>query len=125
MFIQILFVLLIIIILCVFIKNWFISSHVIFVDDSCVKYTLHNSDNRYLKKYGKILNDNKIPENSIFYTTTQWNILKNNNYVKHNNKYYIIEPGYYYNVIPEAEFFINNNINIIYIVKKIISNVNV
>ena len=34
-------------------------------------------------------------EINLFYTNTKWSI-KNNNYIFFNERYYIIEPGYYY-----------------------------
>ena len=35
-------------------------------------------------------------------------------YFKYKENYYIIEPGYYYNIIPEMEFYINS-INVVFI----------
>ena len=85
-----------------------------FIDKNKVKYILNNSDKNYFKRYGKeLVNQTKLPKNGIFYTTTPWST-KNNNYFKYKENYYIIEPGYYYNIIPEMEFYINS-INVVFI----------
>ena len=82
-----------------------ISRHKIFVSDSKIKYTLNNSDRRYLNRYGKELDDFNFSTNGIFYTTTPWG-LKTNNYCKYKEKYYILEPGYYYIVNENVEYFV-------------------
>jgi len=79
------------------------TSHVVAVNNSQVKYPLKESDKRYFDKKGT--KQNYLPTSGLFYTNTPWN---ENNYFKYNNKYYLIEPGYYYTVIPEAEFFANH-----------------
>ena len=82
------------------------------IEKDKVKYNLTWLDKKYIKRQGAELNNQtQLPKAGIFYTTTQWSP-KNNNYFKYNKKYYIIEPGYYYNIIPDAEFFISN-INIV------------
>ena len=75
-------------------------SHIIAVNKSQVKYPLKQSDKRHFNKKG--IKQNHLPEKGLFYTTTPWN---ENNYFKYNNKYYLIEPGFYYKITPEAEFF--------------------
>ena len=75
---------------------------VIAVNKSQVKYPLKDSDKRYFDKYG--VQQDHLPANGLFYTTSPWN---ESNYFKYNNKYYLIEPGYYYNVTPEPEFYAN------------------
>jgi hypothetical protein len=97
MFILVLTVFLIVILLLFFSK-----SHIIALNKSQVKYPLKETDKRYFDKKG--VKQNYLPEKGLFYTNTPWNEC---NYFKYNNKYYLIEPGYYYNVIPEAEFFAN------------------
>ena len=83
-----------------------------FTKTNKIKYILTDSDKKYFNKYGKILeNQIKIPTKGIFYTTTRWNY---NNYFKYLSKYYLIEPGYYYNIIPEAEFNVSA-INMVFI----------
>ena len=102
MFIQIL-IIVVVLIIFIFILRFFNKSTLV-LNDNQVKYTLKQSDKKY---FGKSLKDiHKLPEKGIFYTTTKWNP-KTDNYFKYNNKYYMIEPGYYYNIIPQAEFFVN------------------
>jgi hypothetical protein len=77
-------------------------SHVIAVNKSQVKYPLKEPDKQHFDKYG--VKQDHLPANGLFYTTTPWN---ESNYFKYNNRYYLIEPGYYYNITPEAEFYAN------------------
>ena len=101
MFIQVLIILIFGVLIYLF--N---SKHTLYVSDSKVKYVMSNRDKRYIDKHS--IQTKQLPENGIFYTTTPWNATNHNNYFKYKDKYYIIEPGYYYNVIPEVEFFIKN-----------------
>ena len=94
------FILILILILTLTIILFISKSHIVAINKSQVKYPLKETDKRYFDKKG--VKQNYLPEKGLFYTTTPWN---ENNYFKYNNKYYLIEPGYYYNVIPEAEFF--------------------
>ena len=103
MFIQISILIIVVFLLIILIPRFFNKSKLLLKDNQ-VKYTLKQSDKKY---FGKLLKDiHKLPEKGVFYTTTKWNP-KNDNYFKYNKKYYMIEPGYYYNIIPEAEFFVN------------------
>lgn len=118
MFIQILIIFFILILVYFIIKYLLIRTHKLFLDPSKVKYTLLDSDYDYLKKYS-----DEIPifelkglSESVFYTNKKWSS-KNNNYIKFKKRYYIIEPGYYYYILPETELFLNNNCNI-YLKKK-------
>ena len=63
----------------------------IYITEGVIKYKLLESDKSLFDK-----TSSKTPS-KLFYTTTRWSAL-NNNYL-HNtidNRYYIIEPGYYY-----------------------------
>jgi hypothetical protein len=113
MFIQILIIFVVFVILIILINRTFKKTF-INVNQEQVKYVLKPQDVNYFKKHAKQLkNVNKLPERGIFYTTTKWNS-KSHNYFKYKDKYYIIEPGYYYNILPESEFFINDiDINIL------------
>ena len=95
MFKQILLIFILIVLFYFIIKEIFISTHKIFISEEIVKYKMSDSDYTFLKKYSveQCLSD--IEPESIFYTTKQWST-KNNCYLKHKDKYYIIEPGYYY-----------------------------
>ena len=121
MFKQILItIFLFIVILVVFyflIKNFLVSTHKLYLDESKVKYLLHDSDKEYLKKYSNKISISEIKEHSVFYTTKKWNT-SNNNYIKFKERYYIIEPGYYYYILPETEMFFNNKINVFLLKKK-------
>ena len=95
MFKQILLILITIVIFYFIIREFFISTHKIYVSKDTVKYTMSKSDENYLKKYSIEQPLSEIKPDSIFYTTKKWST-KNNCYIKHKDKYYIIEPGYYY-----------------------------
>jgi hypothetical protein len=73
---------------------------------------MSTSDLNYLKRHGK--QQQGIPERGIFYTTTKWSA-KSNNYFKYKERYYIIEPGYYYKILPGVEFFVTDNINVVFV----------
>jgi len=111
MFKQILIILIILILVYFIIKYLLIRAHKLFLDPSKVKYILLDSDHDYLKKYSKeisIFELKNLVEPFVFYTNKRWST-KNNNYLKFKERYYIIEPGYYYYVLPETELFLNNN----------------
>ena len=121
MFKQILYSFLIILIILsivyFIIKNILISTHKLYIDNLKIKYIAHDSDLDYLKKYSKEVDlyDLKEETNCIFYTTKKWST-KNNNFIKFKERYYIIEPGYYYyinkNVKESPELYLNNNCKI-------------
>uniref|UniRef100_A0A6C0B0V3 Uncharacterized protein n=1 Tax=viral metagenome TaxID=1070528 RepID=A0A6C0B0V3_9ZZZZ len=121
MFKQILITMfLFIVILVVFyflIKYFLISTHKLYLDTSKIKYLLHDSDKEYLKKYSNEISISQIKEYSVFFTTKDWNT-SNNNYLKFKERYYIIEPGYYYYILPDTEMFLNNKINVFLLKKK-------
>ena len=95
MFKQILLIFILVIIFYFIIKEIFISTHKLYISEDTVKYTMSNSDYTFLKKYSVNSSLSDITQGSIFYTTKQWST-KNNCYLKFKDKYYIIEPGYYY-----------------------------
>ena len=108
MFIQVLQIIIcLFLIIAVFLVTKFILIYKpkIFISDSKIKYILNNSDLRHLNRYGKELNDFDFKTNGVFYTKTKWSS-KNNNYCKFKGRYYIIEPGYYYVVNDEVEYFV-------------------
>ena len=105
MFIQflIVFILSILAIYCIH-KIIVHKNNKILIDDR-IKYIISDSDINLIKQNGKEMNE--IPEkDGIFYTSTKWST-KNNNYLLYNDKYYIIEPGYYYVTKKDVKFFIN------------------
>ena len=85
------------------VKNVLIARHIIYFDESKIKYRLSENDKLFLNKYGK--QTNIINTDGIFYTTTPW---KCNNYCKYKNRYYIVEPGYYYIVNGDTEYNLQN-----------------
>jgi hypothetical protein len=75
---------------------------------------MNDSDKRFLKLYSNETSlTDLFPENfNLFYTETTWST-KNNNYIHDtiNDKYYIIDSGYYY-YLPNLKDFkitINND----------------
>jgi hypothetical protein len=110
LFKLILILLFITIITYLIIKNILISNHKIYTDDTKVKYVLHDSDREHINKCSKKADifDILEVENAIFYTTKKWST-KNNNYIKFKERFYIIEPEYYYFIQKGAELFLNNN----------------
>lgn len=103
MFIRffIIFILTILVIYYLFNKSL---EYKILIDDR-IKYILNDKFIDLIKRNGKEM-DNIPEEYGVFYTLTKWNS-NNNNYLLYNDKYYIIEPGYYYVTKKDVKFFIN------------------
>ena len=101
------FIIIIIIIIIKIINYYLIKNHKLYITDSIVKYNLDKKDELYMKKYTTKVNINEIKENCIFYTTEKWST-KNNNYILFKDRYYIIEPGYYYYIHKDTKLFFNN-----------------
>ena len=78
------------------IKYILLTFHKIYLSDEIIKYSMSDQDKKFLNMYST--NSNLKLNNleiNLFYTNTKWSI-KNNNYIFFNERYYIIEPGYYY-----------------------------
>jgi hypothetical protein len=75
---------------------------------SGIKNTMLNNL-QFFKKYSNESNIKLLTGGCIFYTDIPWSI-KNNNYLYIDDRYYIIEPGYYYYVKNIEDLTINNNI---------------
>ncbi len=86
------------IIIYLIVKN---SYYELYTNDSDIKYVLTQCEKNYINKHGKLLNSVPKDTNGFFYTNTPWNP---DNYVVFNDKYYMVEPGYYYKVLPETIF---------------------
>jgi hypothetical protein len=107
--------LLFIFILIIIVKMILFHFHKIYFDKNVIKYKFNTNDLNHLKRYSnkkKIIN---LKNNSIFYSDYPWTS-KNNNYIHDivNDKYYIIDSGYYY-YIPESDNFkihVNKDISI-------------
>jgi len=93
------------------IKYILVATHTLYTHDLTIKYPLHNRDLEYMLKYSKPKDIFECGQHDIFYTTKQWST-KNNNYLQFNERYYIIEPGYYYYIQPGTQLFFNNNCKI-------------
>lgn len=109
MFKHILIILLILVLVYFIIKYFKFKLHL----DHNVKYLITDD----LESYSENGNLFDISTLSIFYTTKPWST-KNNNYLKYKDRYYIIEPGYYYYIHPETELFLNNNCKVKFLKKK-------
>ena len=75
------------------------SYYELYTNESDIKYVLTQRDKNYINKHGKPLNSVPKNTNGFFYTNTTWNP---ENYLNLNNKYYMVEPGYYYKVSPDT-----------------------
>jgi hypothetical protein len=111
MFKHILITIILIIITYYIIKYTLVATHTLYTDKLKIKYPLHNRDLEYMLKYSTPKDIFDYKENEIFYTTKLWST-KNNNYLQFNERYYIIEPGYYYYIQPGVKLFLNNNCKI-------------
>jgi len=103
MFTLVILFFIIILLIYFYVKDSLVSNYTLCLDNSKIKYTLHENDREFLNKYGKKIN--KIHGKGVFYTDSPW---KSCNYCLFNKKYYIIEPGYYYKVDNPSDFFIND-----------------
>ena len=88
----------------------------IYYSEDKIKYEITPDILNFFKKLDQKINLKDLNLNDFFYTTVKWNT-KNNNYIIFNDRYYIIEPGYYYQYI--GKMVVNNNI----LVNKITKNV--
>ena len=116
MFKQILIITIIIIISYFIFKVIFIANHKLYLSKDIIKYTMSDHDKDFLKfnsSETKLIDLNS--EYNIFYTETPWST-KNNNYSLFNERYYIIEPGYYY-YLNKDQITINNKDSIIKLLK--------
>lgn len=86
-------------------KKIYTRYHKLYLTDDIVKYKMNTNDLNYLKLYSINSKLNETVPGDIFYTDTKWSI-KNNNYFYNGDKYYIIEPGYYYRI--NSKLTINN-----------------
>jgi hypothetical protein len=110
----IIFTLIVIIIITYYsIRYILIKTHKLYLNNDTVKYILYDSDREYLNKYSKDTDifELKNEKNPVFYTDVKWST-KKNNYIKFKERYYIIEPGYYYYITPDAELFLHTSIKI-------------
>lgn len=86
-----------------------------------IKYPLTESDKSLLDIYSTSFE--KFKNGIVFYTDTLWSS-KNNNYIFDiiNNKYFIIDKGYYYyldNLLNYKITFVGNNLKVFNNLKKI------
>jgi len=129
MFKQIIIILLLSIISYFVIKYILIIFHKLYLSEFIIKYKLTDSDKKYLKMHSNTTTIGTLEgENLIFFTEKNWSV-KNNNYIYDikNDKYYIIDSGYYYYLqnLKDYKLTINNeNLKIILFENKIKSNNN-
>jgi hypothetical protein len=80
----------------------------LYVNNKIVKYKTNNLSNWIFNKYGtKGTMADIIEDDIVFYYVDNWSI-KNNNYVNVDNKYYILESGYYYYIANKTNLTVNN-----------------
>ena len=116
MFKLILIILLIILIVFFLIQNILISFHKIYVFPETIKYATSHSDKRYLDRYSTKGKLSELSPGNLFFTEKKWST-KNNNYILFKERYYIIEPGYYYYL--HGDLTINNDNDIFILNSKI------
>ena len=98
------------------IKKILLITHKLVLTNNIIKYSLIYSDKVFLNTYSteySIKDLLLINNNLLFYTLTPWSI-KNNNYILDivNDRYYIIDSGYYYYISDTTNFKITiNSIN--------------
>jgi len=114
MFIQILIITILVLLIVCFVKILFTIFYKLYLSEFIIKYPMNDSDKRFLNLYSNETSlSDLFPENfNLFYTDTTWST-KNNNYIHDtiNDKYYIIDYGYYY-YLPNLKDFkitINND----------------
>lgn len=85
-------------------KKVLIYYHKLYLEPGKLKTKMTPTDKSFLKMNSKIttLND---PNLELFYTDSKWSIT-NNNYIYDTliDRYYIIEPGYYYYINPKNRY---------------------
>jgi hypothetical protein len=112
MFKQILIIITIIILTYFIFKFIFTANHKIYLSNETIKYKMSDRDKDFLKMYSSdSLLENLTSDVNLFYTNESWST-KNNNYIFFNEKYYIVEPGYYYYLRKDQITINNKNTNI-------------
>ena len=105
------FILIFILILCYFIikyiKYIINLNYKLFTDTDIIKYPLNQYDKDYLNKYSKKMSINDVKDH-YFYTKRKWST-KNCNYILFKERYYIVEPDYYYVLNDNCKLFFNKN----------------
>ena len=117
MFKLFLTMIILLIIILFIVKIIFIKFHKIYFYKDIIKYKFNNYDIQHLKNHSvnKSIVNIKNMDSYIFYQEHIWSS-KNNNYIHDilDDRYYIIDQGYYY-YIPDSKrysLFVNKNNNI-------------
>jgi hypothetical protein len=94
LFISIVIIIIIITISYILIKRYFL--HSLQLHSNVIKYLMEPLDKYFLDKYSTRQKlTGSFSGRLLFYTNDRWSS-RNNNYLIKSDRYYIIEPGYYY-----------------------------
>jgi len=113
MFKHFLIMIVIIVLIVICVKFIFIRFQKLYIHNDIIKYTLNQSDSNILKMYSDKKDISSMNNKSIFYSDHSWNT-KNNNYIHdtENDRYYIIDSGYYYYIPDPKRYLLIVNKNI-------------
>ena len=98
----------VVLILIILIVNFIIIiTHKLTIARGLIKYNMTRSDKYLINRYSKEISikDLDIKTKCVFYTEVPWKS-STGNYIHSKERYYIIEPGYYYYLEPEDELVI-------------------
>ncbi len=102
---KLLILLILLVVLFYFIYNYHIT-----ITPGIIKYPLSKLNKYYFNLYSTemVLSDS-VNCQILFYTNVPWSIYDNNNYIHDTlyDKYYIIEPGYYYHLVDNYKIYGN------------------
>ena len=107
-FLIILVIIIIIIVSYYFIKSIMIKYHKLYLNESIIKYPFTDTDKSFFDKNNITVKLSELKDKSVFYISSIWST-KNNNYIHDtiDNRYYIIDRGYYYYIPSLDRYSIN------------------
>ena len=103
---KIIILILIIILIVYFLVKWYLSFK--FYLTPGIKHKLEERDKMFFEKI------RAATTGQLFYTTTKWNSRTNNSYILDtvSDRYYIVEPGYYYSTGENCKLFLSTSVKI-------------
>ena len=107
-----------IILIFIFLFFWYFKFHKIILDKKFIKHALSDKDKFFLDKYSVKLKPETL-KNIIFYTDKTWSTkfkhVDNYIYDKINERYYVIDKGYFYFIDNLENFDIICSLNLNYL----------
>ena len=102
------YIIIVIIIIVIIILWYFKKDKKLYLKKDIIKYPLIKKGYHFKKKDTLSL----LKKGDIFYTIIPWKSKNGGNYFLYNKRYYIIEPGYYYQYLDDSILNISKDITV-------------